>query len=365
MDIGAVVEWMQQQGALEEPGAFLTGSAVRRWAGRLALRLPLVGRRVSALAWAAAAGTDGSVLVARPLAEAAAGHVADAHYAQAACALTDGLMSRDEFRARFARPLGCRAPMADCDAHVLLRQLAAARHVTTAALDSAGQTLVKFAASRAQPAEPIGDADRGAFQVLHTRARIAQQVDQLAARIRALDEQARTAVRHNRRAQALAHLALKRHIEADVLARRLQALHNIERVVLQLQQSASDVQLMAAFKAGTRALRGLNNQAELVDPASVLDEWAEQVLRAEEVQAIMDEAAPAAAAADDAELEAQLDALLLEETAQKAAPPSDQADALADALSKVAIAQPAGEQPEEPQAAEEAADEERELAAAV
>ncbi|KAJ2712203.1 hypothetical protein H4R19_002877 [Coemansia spiralis] len=346
MGVDAAVEWMQRQGTLEETGAFLAGSLARRWAGRLALQLPLVGRRVAALAWAAAG--DGSVLVARPLVEAAAGRVLDTHYAQAACALTDNLMSIDEFRARFARALGSAAPMADIDAQVLIRQLSGARHVATAVGGAGGgQTLVKFAAVRAQPAEAVGAADRGAFQVLATRALIAQQVDQLSARIRTLDDQARTAVRCKQRAQALAHLSLKRHIEGEVIGRRLQALQNIERVVLQLQQSSSDIQLMSAFTAGTCALRGLNQQAELLNPESVFDEWAEQALRAEEIQAAMDDAAPTT---DDAELEAQLDALLQEqeEAAQKTAMPSDPADALADALSKVAIAQSPREQTQEP-----------------
>ncbi|KAJ1728707.1 hypothetical protein LPJ61_003888, partial [Coemansia biformis] len=313
MGVDAVVAWMQHQGTLEETGAFLAGNATRRWVGRLALQLPLVGRHVAALAWAAAA-SDGSVLVARPLVVAAAGRVLDAHYVRAACALTDNLMSLGEFRMRFSKALGSGSPMADIDARVLLRQLESCRHVATAAGGADGHVLVKFAAARAQAVEAIGTADRGAFQVLATRALISQQVDQLGARIRDLDEQARIAVRRKQRAQALAHLSLKRHIEGDIIGQRLQALQKIERVVLQLQQSSSDVQLMRAFKAGTCALRGLNQQAELVNPESVFDEWAEQALRAEEIQAVMDGAAPVV---DDAELEAQLDALLQEEDAKQ------------------------------------------------
>ncbi|KAJ2341900.1 hypothetical protein GGF43_006063, partial [Coemansia sp. RSA 2618] len=104
--------------------------------------------------------------------------------------------------------------------------------------------------------------------------------------------------------------------------------------------------LLQAFRAGTCALKGLNQQAEAMDAERIFDDWADQTLRAAEVQAVMDDGAAAVGDAmnvgdvDDEELEAELEALLAAEAdgadgAAEAAEADE--DVLADALNKVAI----------------------------
>ncbi|KAJ2615958.1 hypothetical protein H4S08_000993 [Coemansia sp. RSA 1365] len=342
MGVDVVVEELKQRGTLAMVGDVLSSNTVRRWAGRLALQLPLVGQRAAALAWATTGIDDAyNLLVARSLVDKAAERVVSAHYAAAAGSLTDGLMSSEDFARRFAGAIAAPGErMASIDLQLLLRRLVDLGRIHTEQVD--GNVLVKFAASRAQAVVAISVADRAAFHVMSTRDMIARQISQLESRTTVLDHRTRQALTRGLRSQALAHMRLRRHIESDVLPKRILALERIEHVVLQLQQSSSDVQLMEAFRAGSCALQGLNRQVKSLDPESLFDEWADHTLRAAEFRDAMDDATNAAFADPiaDAEIESELDALLADENAKKLAQSAAEADAdeLADALDKVTIA---------------------------
>ncbi|KAJ2795669.1 hypothetical protein H4R20_005802 [Coemansia guatemalensis] len=353
MGVDTAVEALEQRGTLTAVGDVLSSSIVRRWAGRLALQLPLVGYRAAALAWATADVDDAhTLLVVQSLVDSAAERVVRAHYAATSGSLTDGLMSGDDFARRFAGAIAAPGKrMAPVDAQLLIRRLMDLGRLRTMHVD--GAVLVKFAASRTLPVAAISVADRGAFHVVTTRDMIARQITQLESRTADLDYRTRQALTRGLRPQALAHMRLRRHIESAVLPKRISALERIEHVVLQLQQSSSDIQLMDAFRAGSCALQGLNRQAEQMDPESVFDEWADHALRAAEFRDAMDDAT-AAAVADptaDAEIEAELDALLADENAKKLAEAAAdaEADALASALDKITIA-PAASDPAPQQA---------------
>ncbi|KAJ2498234.1 hypothetical protein GGH96_004486 [Coemansia sp. RSA 1972] len=370
--VDGIVDEMERSGVVVEAGDYLAGSTVRRWAGRFVRRVPVVGRQMAVLAWGAQNSqiTLDYSLVVRSLIEAAASRVADAHYARAACALTDNLLSMDMFREQYAQPvLTTNGKLSLEDARLVLRCLEDQRQATSTVID-AGDThvLVKFAARRAQRVQPVTEADRNAFHVVSTRDTIARQVTALESRVLELDHKARTAVVRKLRTQALGYLRLKRHVESDVLARRQQALDNIERIVLKLQQAASDVQLLQAFRSGTHALNGLNQEAEDMHAERIFDDWADQALRADEIQAVMDDGAAVVADGmqnvDDDALEAELEALLaadeqkeaeLEQKESNVAVPGKQEtadeDMLADALNKVTLS-PDDHTPSEPNVAE-------------
>ncbi|KAJ2077153.1 hypothetical protein H4R24_005300 [Coemansia sp. RSA 988] len=341
MGVDAVVEALEQRGTLAAVGDVLSNSIVRRWAGRLALHLPLVGQRAAALAWATADIDDiNTLLVAQTLVDKAAERVVRAHYTTTTGSLTDGLMSGDDFAQRFAGAIAAPGKrMASVDAQLLIRRLIDLGRLRTTHVD--GDMLVKFAASRTLPVAAISIADRGAFHVVITRDMIARQITQLECRISDLNLRTRQALTRSLRPQALAYMRLRRHIESAVLPKRISALERIEHVVLQLQQSSSDIQLMDAFHAGSCALQGLNRQAEQLDPEKVFDDWADHALRAGEFRDAMDDATAASISdpAADAEIESELDALLADENAKKLAQAAaeEDADELASALEKVAI----------------------------
>ncbi|KAJ2124127.1 hypothetical protein IW147_002063 [Coemansia sp. RSA 720] len=353
--VDGIVDEMERSGVVVEAGDYLAGSTVRRWAGRFVRRVPVVGRQMAALAWGAQDPqiTLDSSLVVRSLVEAAASRVTDAHYARAACALTDNLLSMDVFREQYAQPvLTTRGKLSLEDARLVLRCLEDQRQATSTVVEAGdSHVLVKFAMRRAQRVQPVTEADRNAFHVVSTRDMIARQVTALESRVLELDHKARHAIVHKLRQQALGYLRLKRHVESDVLAKRQQALDNVERIVLKLQQAASDVQLLQAFRSGTCALKGLNEQAENMHAERIFDDWADQALHADEIQAVMDDGAVVADGmhVDDDVLEAELDALLAADKQKEAAPDkqkeaaaSDKQDTadedmLADALNKVTI----------------------------
>ncbi|KAJ2821477.1 hypothetical protein FBU31_004892, partial [Coemansia sp. 'formosensis'] len=205
--------------------------------------------------------------------------------------------------------------------------------------------------------------DFATYQVVCTQRLLAQQVAALETRVGELDAEVRQALRRQQRPIAAARLRLKRHIETDILAKRIAALHTVEHVVLQLQQTSSDIHVVQALSAGTQALRALNDEAKEIDPDKVADAWEEEAARAAELGAALDDAQAAVlrdAAIDDADVEAELEALIAMESAKDEteapaednvdavagdnnddvvdAPADDIVDALADSMGKVEIA---------------------------
>ncbi|KAJ2843535.1 hypothetical protein IWW36_005530, partial [Coemansia brasiliensis] len=116
-----------------------------------------------------------------------------------------------------------------------------------------------------------------------------------------------------------------------------------------------------AFRSGACALKGLNQQADMLDPQSIFDEWADQALQAKEIQDAMQDSTVQIDSDDEDVLEAELDALLAadslvqqesEDKSPIAAAANDEAasqdaDALADALTKVAISPPSDSEDQE------------------
>ncbi|KAI8320163.1 hypothetical protein GQ54DRAFT_225801 [Martensiomyces pterosporus] len=365
----AIVDEMVRREQLQPIDVFFA-TAARRWLGWIASRIPLMPRQLAAMATGGgghARSKDGSLLVVVPLVEAAAERILDEHYSSISYPLTDSLMSVQEFRERFSTavsPKATAAPMASVDADILVKHLVNSGRIIAAPLilNGAGATngsqmLIKFAASRGQTIsesyQPITEADRGAYQVIRTRREIEKQVHVLESRASDLDQQVREALKRKQKPLAIAKLRLKKHLENDVLAKRLGALETIEKVALQLQQTSSDIQLMQALEAGTKTLRGLNEQADLASADRIFDDWAEEALKASEFEGVMNDGAalvqsnlPESVVGEDVdeELEAELDALVAAsgETPKPIAAEAE-GDDLADALSKVAISSAAAE----------------------
>ncbi|KAJ2746434.1 hypothetical protein GGI20_001352 [Coemansia sp. BCRC 34301] len=332
MGLDCVVDEMLRTGHLCPVDDYFA-PRLRRWAKWLALRV---------LPYNAVAGCP-ALLVATKLVDEAASRVLAAHRANASCPVTDNVMSLDEFRHAYSRALmapealSSSAAMSAIDARVLLRHLVDHRHAATSALlDSpshhsqaapatARTELVKFAADGSSLA--ITDADYATYQVVCTRRLLAAQVSALEMRIADLDSEAREALRRQQRPVAAARLRLKRHIETNLLTKRIAALETVERVVLQLQQTSSDLQLMQTLSAGTVALRALNNAAQAIDPDKVADAWEEEAMRAADLEQAL---ADTQVVVDDMDVEAELEALIaMEEPKGQAVGPVEEPKTLA------------------------------------
>ncbi|KAJ1669468.1 hypothetical protein GGF38_002236 [Coemansia sp. RSA 25] len=311
------------------------------------------------------------LLVATAAVREAAARVVEAHRARAAaCPLAD-IMSVDEFRRAYANALSTGstppddAAMSLVDAHILIRHLVDHRLAATSAQLSAAQlsataqpqpstaraALVKFAhpsssssSSLQQSPLAVTETDYATYQVMCTHRALSAQVAALETRIADLDAEARQALRRQQRPVAAARLRLKHHIETSILTKRIAALETVDRVVLQLQQTSSDIQLVQTLSAGTVALRALNDAARDVDPDRVADAWEEEAMRAAELEdALADTQAAVVTTmmpADgvDVDVEAELDALIAMEMPPPPSPPvvvvveSGTAEASVDAL---------------------------------
>ncbi|KAJ2213234.1 hypothetical protein IW140_003054 [Coemansia sp. RSA 1813] len=400
--LDVIEEEMRKRGTLA-PAAEYFSTRVRRWAGwAVGMVLPsLPGRFVASMVMGAQVprGMDLQTLIVSSLIPDAAQRILDFHYSNVSCPQIDCLMSIREFRCRFVSVLVRRAAKRDGgkqndqlgsaemsveDASILVKYLSDNRYIAVATVDTAagniegdkerdarnGQaadaafadgetTLVKFASRRAEriaasptasSSGPISEADRGVYQVKSTRLLISRQVDRLEARISALDQQIRSALQRKQKNLAMPKLRLKRHIEENVLAKRVVALENIEKILWQLEQASSDLQMLQAFRAGTLALRGMNQRAEDMDADRVFDDWAQEAARAGEVEdalqdgsdLVLDKMPDSVSGPDvDEQLEAELDAMMAaaEPLADKAQN-SETAEVLVGALKNISIAQP-------------------------
>ncbi|KAJ1646465.1 hypothetical protein LPJ64_002060 [Coemansia asiatica] len=387
MGLDMVVDELLQRGDLQPIEEYFAPVA-RRLVGWLVYQVPLINRQLRSLVFGSS-GANGRLVV-RSMVEKTGQWILNSHYEQVTCSLMDNLMDMDEFRSKFASVFDPQpenaaavsplqqdqkdkgAKMAIVDANILVKHLSDQGHLTTMHLDSPymteTRTLIKFAASIRTRVQPITEADTGAYQVSWTQKQLSRQISQLETRVSILDTQIRQAIKTpSGKNLALSRLRMKRHIEMDVLPKRIDALHNLERVYLRLEQTSSEIQLMEAFEAGTRALRGLNDSVQVDRISRVFDDWAEESLRSSELDdAMADGRAGVHQAAvglsseeTDEELEAELETMLeeerkrgLKELASNAAshsnanaepetrPESEDAGKLADILQQISLSSP-------------------------
>ncbi|KAJ2555902.1 hypothetical protein EV175_002163 [Coemansia sp. RSA 1933] len=394
-----VVEEEVLRRATMAPAVEYFSTRMRRWAGWAAgMVLPsLPGRFVASVVMGAQVpkGMDPQTLIASSLVGDMAERILDLHYSNMVCPQIDSLMGIREFRCKFASALAKRSAkqshdrsnvseMSAEDASILIKYMSDNRYIAIATVgvavgdDGGGKesgargeqaasatfadgetTLIKFASRRTErivalSSGPISEADRGVYQVKSTRLLISKQVDQLETRVSDLDQQIMGALQRKQKNLAMAKLRLKRHIEENVLTKRVVALENVEKIMWQLEQSSSDLQMLQALRAGTLALRGMNQKAEDMDADKVFDDWAQEAARAGEVEEALQDgsdlvlgAMPVSISGPDVDeqLEAELDVMMATEA--KAAEQSANADSkgntaesLVDALENIYIAQP-------------------------
>lgn len=134
----------------------------------------------------------------------------------------------------------------------------------------------------------------------------------LQTKIAELTTTARDAVTSKNRVTALAALKSKKLAETS-LQKRFATLNQLEAMAAKIEQAADNVQLVHVMGASAEVLQGLNAQvggAERVD--EVVDRLREQMAEVDEVSSILAEQ-HAGPVIDEGELDAELDAMLLEQ----------------------------------------------------
>ncbi|KAJ1958624.1 hypothetical protein EC988_000199 [Linderina pennispora] len=280
----------------------------RRLLGWALGQFPLMPRRLPAMLAMGAFHVDVDAYVVMEVVKEVAQQLTDYHYAQVEGPF-DNLMDISGFARRFQHIIST-----DIDLKVMLKHLQDTRRITTRQVHE--QTLIRFAASQAEHITVLPSiADMNTLQVTNTQNDIAHQVALLEQRTKQLDNEVRQALANKQRTLAMSKLKMKHFIESGPLAKRLDALEQISQVVLQLQQTHSDIQLIQAFEAGTRSLQSLNQIASKHDPDAIFDQWKDEVLKANELESALaaNQLVPDEGEDVQSDLEAELDALVREQ----------------------------------------------------
>ncbi|KAL5601356.1 hypothetical protein BROUX41_002659 [Berkeleyomyces rouxiae] len=234
--------------------------------------------------------------------------------------------TKDKFVRRFATELVAGGPLSASDMDVLL--VFASRDNSLLAYD--GQTVRVRSAEDDSPSVSEEDASIASLKSLIDD--LQDQVDLMSRRVETLAAQAKDAVVKKNRVTALAALKSKRLTES-ALETRYATLHQLEAVMVKLEQAADNVQMVKNMASATAALQSLHAQtggATRVD--DVVQGLRESMADVDEVGAVLADAAPASAAVDEDELDAELLALEADESAKAAA---DEERATASAREKV------------------------------
>ncbi|KAF9334094.1 hypothetical protein BG006_002714 [Podila minutissima] len=193
--------------------------------------------------------------------------------------ISDNLMTFVDFRQKFSRtallPIrgkfstadgtGSTLVLTDRDLEILLRYMQFELKVlVVGGLDATKQSnelqdhemIIKFAtkdAIRDKSRLSITAVDRGIIELRETCKRLDNQVQDIEERIAELTDKARTCVKKGQRSQAAFALRQKKVLE-EVLNKRLKSLETVNSILLRIQSSETDAEILQSYKLGSNTL---------------------------------------------------------------------------------------------------------------
>ncbi|KAJ3203022.1 Charged multivesicular body protein 7 [Entophlyctis luteolus] len=143
------------------------------------------------------------------------------------------------------------------DTLVMLRCLEVTRKASVLYDSHGNPQFVKFLQRTTDAtSNKITKADIGILRIVRTRAAIEKQIGALESRVSELSKSALAAVGEGQKTRALAHLRQKREVAA-ILDKRTGTLHTLEVILSKIQQAETDVEVLAAYDAGTKTLENI------------------------------------------------------------------------------------------------------------
>ncbi|KAI2619162.1 Snf7-domain-containing protein [Hypoxylon sp. NC1633] len=218
------------------------------------------------------------------------------------------VFSKSHFQRTFAEGLlENNQRLSETDLDVLLRFLSRDKNI----LATDGNTVKIRNPSQADDAA-ITEEDSAIASLKELMEDLTRQIEVLSRRIDELNVAAQDAVRRKNTIAARAALKSKKLAETN-LSRRHTTLSQLENVAAKIEQAADNVQLVKVMQSSTGALRSLNAQVGGADKVDeVLGNLREQMGEVDEVGNIIAEAGPAATV-DEAEVDAEFEAMQVEE----------------------------------------------------
>lgn len=232
--------------------------------------------------------------------------------------LTDRIFTREAFSSEIAKVVSAldstAAPLqalSSQDLDVLLLYLS--RDAPLLTYDN--ETVKLHPPSSATKPEPISQEDTAIAKLKSLISTLTQQITNLETTISAQNLRAKTAISTSNKPTALAALRSKKTAERT-LTQRHATLQQLEEVFTQIENAASQADIVATLRESTGALKSLNKKVGSVESVDgVLDELREEMEKTSEVQDVLAEPLTTTpeAAADEMEVDDELEALEREE----------------------------------------------------
>lgn len=235
---------------------------------------------------------------------------------EAGLSLADSLYSFDGFKRQFSRVALDGVTLSDLDLRVLLRFLERDKHAIVRQGD-----VIKFVQG-ATSAE-ITAIDVGVLELKTAVGNLDAAIERLHVQIDDRTEKASAALRQKRKEVALSHIRARKQFE-DLLKKRLASLDTLHSTLIRVEASAGDVEIMKTYESSTATLRAILAHPSL--QRDKIDETMDAMASANADAKDIDDAirmgvdmAQADANIDDADLEAELAALVEDVQAEKTA----------------------------------------------
>ncbi|KAG6329260.1 hypothetical protein ID866_9828 [Astraeus odoratus] len=229
--------------------------------------------------------------------------------------LADSLHTIESFRREFGSRVLPGVTLSETDTKVLLKYLERDRKILVC-----DQDVIKFiTADRDQEVTVI---DRGILELKTAISNLQTQTDKIQHKINDTTMRISTALRHQQKSIALAHLRFKKGLE-EILTKRLGALQNLESTLMSVETAAGDVEIMKTYEKSTATLRAILSHPSL--QRGRIDETMDALAAANAAAREVDDAirlggdmAAVEANIDESDLEDELEELVKEVEREKA-----------------------------------------------
>jgi charged multivesicular body protein 7 len=176
-----------------------------------------------------------------------------------------------------------------------------------------------------EPKDAINDTDIGRVHLRQSIRSLQSQVTELERKISACQENTKKCLVEKKKQMAMYHLKQKKALEA-VVQKRLSSLETLELMLHKIQASKTDIEILEAYKVGSKTLSDILGQKELqIDNVEATMDQLQEVLQ--DQQDIENAMHTNVVDADMEELEKELDMLVEEE----------KVDSIADQLEKLTL----------------------------
>ncbi|XP_061673811.1 charged multivesicular body protein 7 [Syngnathoides biaculeatus] len=196
-----------------------------------------------------------------------------------------------------------------------------------------GEKVIKFCQPRQARVSAVSDVDVGIFQLRRSEKLLEERLEELGQEADKCREEARVLLRDGKKTQALRCLRGRKRLEkrADGLSGQLESVRSI---LDRIAQSQTDKTVMQAYQAGMAGLKLALKDVTPEGAESLLDQIQELCDKQDDVSQSLSGGLSSSAAEDD-ELEEELNSLLDESKTDLEVPPSVPGDDFLDSLPAV------------------------------